>query len=378
MIRFALREPALDLRCGLVTQQPQVARAAVEPLRFRTPLRELSTAVPSGKGPVSNTGLNPHPLRSDRFCCSIDYCTLVFSQSAALAMGQTTRTICGWLFGGLFTSTEMRSKMWQFYKSSSYIRDAQGEVVGRIGCDGNGDTWCVSLTGAGCQQVRDWAYTYHQALFLDAHLSRVDIAFDDHDGQIFDSIHKVDQLARNKAFATEGRGRPPRTHFIDDHGSNKGCTVYVGSKGAKELCVYEKGKQLGDEASPWIRCELRLWRCNGVIPLDALIRSQSLLVGSYDVLRDLLPIDAEGSRPETTRREVAATAVAATRFLREQCGPLLNLLWTALGDNDAGWFFKRDLFRKGIPARFRGKGLDHAALAAVLRSELAPSIDPPF
>jgi phage replication initiation protein len=377
VIRFALRNPAVDTTRFVVTQQSQPARAAVEPLRFRTPRREFVTAEPSPKGPTSNTGLNPHPLKTDRFSCSVDYCTLVFSQDNAAAMGQTTRTIVGWLFGGLFTVTELRSKMWQFYRSSAYIRDSQGDVVGRIGCDGNGDTWCVSLTGAGCQQIRDWAYTYHQALFLDAHLSRVDIAFDDFDGQIFDSIHRVDTLARDKAFAPEGAGRAPRTHFIDDHGSNKGCTVYVGSKGRKELCVYEKGKQLGDEASPWIRCELRVWRSNGLIPLDALIRCQSVLMGAYDVLRDMLPIDAEGSRPETIKRDVAATAVAATRFLREQCGPLLNLFWTALGD-DATWFMKSKVCRQGIPARFRGKGLNPAALAAMLRQELAPDVDPPF
>jgi phage replication initiation protein len=355
---------------------PVAVRSSAGSVALRTLPADFVTALPSPIGPTSNTGLNPQPFDASRFRVSIDYCTLVFSQDAAARVGQTTRTICGWLFGGLFEATELRPRMWQFYRSSAYIVDRQGEVVGRIGCDGNGDTWCVSLTGSGCKQVEDWAYTYHQALYLDAHLSRVDVAFDDFDGQIFDDIRRVDALARSGAFSSE-MGRPAKTKFWDDHGSNDGCSVYVGSKGRKELCVYEKGKEQGDPESPWIRCELRVWRSNGHVPLDALLRSHEFLVGAYDVLRDMIPLDCEGSRPETIRRTVAANANAAIRFLREQCGPLLHLLWTAL-DEDAEWFLRREVCRGGTPGRFKGCGLDHAELAALLRAELSPRIDPPF
>lgn len=354
-----------------------IAWRRAEPCRFSTERREFVTAQPSPKGPLSNTGLNPQPLRTEGFAVNIDYCTLVFSQSAAERMGQTTRTILGWLFGSGFKATPLKAKMWQFYKSSAYIRDENGDTVGRIGCDGNGDTWCVSLTGAGCKQVRDWGYAYNQALLLGAHLSRVDIAFDDFDGQVLDDIRRIDQMARDGLFASEGRGRPPRTHFLDDHGSNKGCTVYVGSKGRKELCIYEKGKALDQPESPWIRCELRLWRSNGEIPLDALIRAHHFLKGAYDVLAKMLPLECEGDRPETTKREVSASAEAAVRFLREQCGPLLLTLWNALGD-DAEWFFREQVFRAGRPGRFKGTGLSDEGLHAVLRSELSPQIDPPF
>lgn len=376
MIRTALRDFTPAQPAFMPRVAPYVVDA-VEPCAFHTQRREFVTAQPSPKGPVSNTGLNPHRYNVAGFSVGIDYCTLVFHQDMASQLGQTTRTICGWLFGQGFSVTPLKAKTWQFYRSSAYIRDENGDTVGRIGCDGNGDTWCVSLTGAGCKQVRDWGYVYHQALYLNAHLSRVDIAFDDFDGQVLDDIHRIDRLARDGLFATEGRGRPPRTHFMDDHGSNKGCTVYVGSKGRKELCIYEKGKKEGDPESRWIRCELRLWRCNGEIPLDALIRAHEFLKGAYDVLTDLLPVDCEGSRPETIKREVSASAVAAVRFLREQCGPLLQTLWSALG-GDAEWFFRDQVFRAGRPSRFKGKGLNEEQLHEALRDELAPDIKAPF
>lgn len=376
MIRRQLREhtPAAPV----YYLPTELAPVSVFPSDIRlTVCDEFATAQPSRKGPVSNTGLNPPTQDGSGFSLSIDYCTLVFSQDKAAELGQTTRTICGWLFGSGFSVSELRAKTWQFYRSSAYIRDENGDTVGRIGCDGNGDTWCVSLTGAGCKRVADWGYTYHQALYLDAHISRVDFAFDDFGASVFGNIHRVDGMARKGEFAGKGRGRPPRTHFIDDHGSNNGCTVYVGCKGRKELCVYEKGKQLGDPDSPWIRAEVRLWRNNAEIPLDALIRPAAWFAGAYDALAELTKASGEGSRPEAIKREVAATAVAAVRFLHEQCGPLLSTLWEALGP-DAEWFFRREVFRAGMPNRFKGRAVSPEALAALLRSELSPALDPPF
>jgi phage replication initiation protein len=370
------------IRRGIEAFRDQPLRHAPVAARselLRTLRAEFETAVPSPKGPVSNTGLNPHSDKPpEPFALSLDYVTLVFSQGSATKYGQHTRTIVGWLFGTTgMTTTPLKAKMWQFYKSSAYIHDAEGNTVGRIGCDGNGDTWCVSLTGAGCKLVRSWDYTFLQAETLGAHLSRIDIAFDDFHASVFEDIHKVDSLARGGFFACEGKGRPPRTHFIDDHGSNNGCTVYVGSKGRKELCVYEKGKQLGDPSSPWIRCELRLWRSNGEIPLNAMLRPQQFLIGAYDILADRIPHVGEGLRPETTKREVAAHAVAVTRYLHEQCGPMLFVMWEALGSNAAEWF-KDNVFRNTLPARFKGVAGNRESLLTILRDQLGYSLDPPF
>jgi len=330
---------------------------------------------PRHAGPSSNTGLNT----SIPFHLSIDYCTLVFSAEKGDICGQSTRTIVDWLFGhdsGLYP-TELRSKFWQFYKLSAYINDAEGNCVGRIGRGGNGDTWCVSLTGAGCQRVLNWHWVKVQAGYLDAHISRLDIALDDFGAVLLGDIRQINELARTGGFAPVGCGKPPVTSFHDDHGSGKGSTVYVGLKGRKQLCIYEKGKQLGDPESPWVRVELRLWAADSVVPLDALTRPHEVMRGAYALLADRVPMCDEASRPEKKAREVSAHAVAACRFLREQCGPLLNLMWQCLGDQ-AVEFFREEIFRNTLPSRFKGSGLDHESLLGVLRYQLGFEVPPPF
>jgi DNA relaxase NicK len=64
-----------------------------------------------------------------------------------------------------------------------------------------------------------------------------------------------------------------KTRFISDEGHGTGCTLYVGGKGHKELCIYEKGKQQGMPESPWVRMEVRLYgkHVEGrAVPVDAL------------------------------------------------------------------------------------------------------------
>lgn len=240
--------------------------------------------------PVSNTGLNPQGNEKQAFALGIDYATFVFQSSMAVEMGQTTETIVAWLFGSTsMTTSKLELKTWQFYKVSCFIHGPDGKVVGRIGVGGNGDTWCVSLSGAGCALVKNWHHTVIQARLLQAHLSRVDVAFDDFDGLIFGSIHDVNQLAKSGAFNAR-TGKPAATRFFDDHGKGGGCTVYVGKRGRKQLCVYEKGKQLKAEESPWIRCELRLWAADSVIPLEVLERPHEFLRGSYELLSRRLPL----------------------------------------------------------------------------------------
>lgn len=333
------------------------------------------------EGPVSNTGLTGSlgagEGRRAGFAVGIDYLTLVMPESQVLEEGQTTRSLLAYLFGvRTLTATELRPKQWQFYSHSAYVHDPEGNTVGRIGRGGNGGTWCVSLTGAGCRLVEDWRRVQIQAESLSAHISRVDVAWDDYAGLVFD-IHSINAMARDGQFA--GNGKPPVTRFIDDHGSGKGCTVYVGGKGRKELCCYEKGKALGDPESPWVRIELRLWSRNCVIPLDVLCFPERFLRGAYQVLDERLPIvkHAEAARPEYTRREVDATAEACKRFLKQQCGPMLHLMWSALGPAAEEWF-KENVFRNTVPARFKGKGGDRESLHTLLREELGYAFVAPF
>jgi phage replication initiation protein len=117
-------------------------------------------------------------------------------------------------------------------------------------------------------------------------LTRVDIAFDDLEGER--TVHDVREAYRAGEF--KNRGQNPRSQMVgpwdEPEHWGAGLTYYVGTKSSgKQLCAYEKGRQLGDESSPWVRFEVRLGRLKDrEIPLDALTDPASYFVGAYEWL----------------------------------------------------------------------------------------------
>jgi len=323
--------------------------------------------------PDSNTGLNPQSSTRAGFAVGVDYCSLVFPAVFAEQHELVTATqMVEWLYPDVpVTVSFLEAKRWQFYENSAYIFGPDGKVVGRVGVGGNGDSICVSMTGAGCTLVDDWMCTVIQARRLHAHLSRADLAFDDFEGQIFKDIREVNQWAIDGAFDA-GTGRPADTNFWDDHGKGKGCSVYVGSRGRKLLNLYEKGKQLKDKTSRWIRCELRLWANDQVLPLEMLCDPLGYLRGAYKLLADLLPDEAEPAKPERVARTVKATAEAAIKFLRMQAGPTLDLLVRALGP-DVWTLLSERVLRSETPGRFKGIARDLPTLRNIVREQLGYS-----
>lgn len=141
------------------------------------------------------------------------------------------------------------------------------------------------ISGEGCRQVRDWNHVY-QALTgtmrpYGPKLTRVDVAYDDTVGRR--NLDHARDLYMHGKF--KGRGAPPTANFIDDMGSRKGSTFNVGSRETgKMLRVYEKGRQLGDKASPWVRWELEVNAKQYEIPFDVLLEPVKYLAGAYPAL----------------------------------------------------------------------------------------------
>lgn len=332
-----------------------------------------SVAVDS-QGPDSNTGLASNLPGASKFALCVDYCTLVFQEDWAAKFDLNPEQVVDWLFpdAGMATSPHELRK-WQWYSQSSYIYGPDGTLVGRVGSGSKAETICVSLSGAGCALVKDWLCTVVQARRLHAHLSRVDVAFDDFEAQTFPDIREVNAWALNGQFDVKGH-KPGATRFMDDHHKGAGSTVYVGSRGRKQLCVYEKGKQLGDPQSPWIRCELRLWAADCIIPLDVLVTPGDYLRGAYALLAEKLPpVSTELAKPERLHRAVKATAEASIRFLRQQCGPTLDLLIRSIGPDV--WTLLHDrVLRSSVPRRFRGMARNLPELRNIVRQQLGLSL----
>lgn len=325
-----------------------------------SPGEPVDMAPEAGIGPGSNTGQKGGAL--------VDYLTVVINRDTVEDRGLSDlRNLLATLFGfrGEVIPTPIRNKRWQFYPQSAVLVDREGELVGRVGL---GDTVCVSLSGAGTRWVKSWSTTYKHLSAMKARITRVDVAFDDYDGKCLD-VHKLRQMANDGEFAQGGR--PPLSRFLSDEGSGKGCTLYVGGKGHKELCVYEKGKQQGMPESKWTRAELRLYGKHSPIPLDVVLYPLQYLRGGYDVLNRILV--GVATRLRTLRKQVECNAVAMSRYLKRQVGPSLFVIRAALGSRWAE-FVEGEILREGQPGRFRGvaKG---ARLHQLIREQLqCPSV----
>jgi phage replication initiation protein len=142
----------------------------------------------------------------------------------------------------------------------------------------------VYISGEGCRQVPSWEKVYKALSGLtefNPKITRIDIAFDDLKGKR--DVDYARDSYRAGLFA--GNGRPPKGQFIDDMGSSDGRTFYVGSRDSgRYLRVYEKGRQLGDKSSEWVRWEVELSAKQCDIPLRALVDYRSYLAGSYPCL----------------------------------------------------------------------------------------------
>lgn len=254
-----------------------------------------------------------------------------------------------------------------FYSNSCVMLDREGALCGHVCFGGNGDRLMFDLTGTGCRWVRDWAFVRRQVETVCGRISRCDVALDDFAGVLFD-VRALAEQARAGAFA--GGGRPPKSRFLDDHGNKTGCTLYVGRKGHKELCIYEKGKELKDELSPWVRCEQRFYGkhfhedsatgdvLNGGLPYEILTAPMRYLRGAHALLAQMTAsIDLADcvEALHVVKAKVEATATAMVKWFREQCGPSLNLLMRVLGD-DAGDYLRKHVARSSLPSRFKGLG----------------------
>ena len=115
-------------------------------------------------------------------------------------------------------------------------------------------------------------------------LTRVDIAFDDYEGNFFTPEQARAECNKKKHGIFFTQGRPPSWEMIGDWDSPTGKkTLYVGSASSeKRLRVYTKGRALGDPDSPWIRSEWVLRHSSQfVLPFDLLTRSSQYLAAAY-------------------------------------------------------------------------------------------------
>ncbi len=232
------------------------------------------------------------------------------------------------------------------FAHSIRLNDGLG-VIAWGGESQRGKVW-VSLMGAGCSTVHDWPGLTAWLEEHQAKLTRVDVAHDDFEGQTVNMGWAIKQYEDG---GFNAGGRNPAHELQGDwllgEQSRKGRTLYIGNRSSgKYFRAYEKGKQLGDPESGWVRVEVE-WRSQDrVIPYDILLNPSAYLAGAYPCLAFL---DKVQHRIKTTANAARISFDFAIETAKKQYGKLINLMLKVFG-GDFGEVIDR-LRRDGYPQR---------------------------
>lgn len=206
------------------------------------------------------------------------------------------------------------------------------------------DTIHIELNAHACAGVPDWHVAAQWLCTQEARITRLDVAHDDLLGKSL-NIPRALEWYKSGEFTTSGR--PPAVKYLDDFGTGSGRTLYIGSrKSGKLLRCYEKGKQLGNAQSPWVRVEVE-WRAQDrQIPLEAILRPSPYLAGAYPCLSYL---DAVQDRIKTKKLAAQISYERMVSYVKTSAGQALNVM-CIVNDGDVAAVIEQ-VSRPGIPKR---------------------------
>ena len=160
--------------------------------------------------------------------------------------------------------------VWEETKGSKGYRDRLYWECISIHYNGRDDMglW-VEMSGQGCRAFESFGSGNYDSIFReimdnpgDMHLTRLDVAFDDHSGLL--DIDEICQDTRNQDYISRFRG----WQVID---SDSGSSVTLGSRSSEILVrIYDKAAERGfDDGRHWVRVELQLRRDRALAFLQA-------------------------------------------------------------------------------------------------------------
>lgn len=248
------------------------------------------------------------------------------------------------VFGLPAFTAQTAGKGWNGYTHRVNLGEHSDYGLIAYGGDKQRGTVHVELNASACAHVPHWQTVQQWGENLGARITRVDLAHDDMNAETI-------SIAIARAWYDSGEftsnGRPPAAKLIDDMGSGKGKTLYIGERAnGKLLRVYEKGRQLGDPSSPWVRVELELRNKGRVIPWDTLTSPATYLAGGYPCLAYLSAVQ---NKVCTISKSVQITIESIQHHLRTTGGKSFNVLRQVYGGDDTALL--NAVTREGIPRR---------------------------
>lgn len=240
-----------------------------------------------------------------------------------------------------------------------------GQQCGSIAVGGNRETVNVILTGQACQRV-DMERMADALAGCDFRIGRLDATWDDFEGR-YGTPQGAATNYEHGGFRPANGPRSEKVQLIGDLGSGAGSTFYLGDRVGRLLRIYEKGKQLGDKNSPWVRYELQLMGGQFDLTLDNL-RHPGALLNRYPDLGHL-PVDGTGPAAQRVQAEAEISTERVVAWLATTCGAALTLLVDSIGATTVC-----DLVHNPkTPKRLRNLGNSRAELGGLLSDVLLSS-----
>lgn len=286
------------------------------------------------------TPVNGHAHPQSAFT---DYLTVTFPTPSVEGatplthiLGRLEYVLCGALDGAV----DRGRGMFGFSRSLAFDRHGALLALG-----GNANRVMLSLPGEACAVVPSWLALVE--LLRDewhGRITRWDGARDELQGRF--TVNDAVRWYCEDGF-NAGGARPDcsqKGNWLTE--DRKGRTFYVGNRKSGKLCrVYEKGKQLGDPLSPWVRFEVEFHNKDRIIPFDVLLEPGRYVAGAYPCLRW---ISDQVSRIPTIANAASTSYDALMRHARNAYGQLIDTAECVEGSAEA--VIER-LKRPGMPKR---------------------------
>lgn len=189
----------------------------------------------------------------------------------------------------------------------------------------------LSFSGTACRHVPSWEKMVDLIVFLNGTITRWDGAVDDLTGKytLYDALDGY----MNGLF--DVRGHRPSYEQVGDWevSIGKGKTLYIGdTKSGKIATIYEKGKQLGEPNSPWVRYEILYGNVSRIIPLEVLIKPAQYVAGAYPYFSMLI---GEGCSIKAIKEQDKITYEALTANCKRAYGKHIDEMMRREPSNDA-------------------------------------------
>ncbi len=227
--------------------------------------------------------------------------------------------------------------------------------AGFICIGGQNNTIMISINGTGCTYGKNgWEEHLHAWLNLFARefkITRVDLAHDDLNGDYTD----VDWFNNQHTIGgfTRGAGRPPSVEYRGDwkKPNGKGRTLYLGSRQSSKFCrIYEKGKQLGDVNSKWLRTEVQYSSRGMLIDVDVLVKPNEYFSVTYPCF-SIFEFEGEVKKFERIEKQDLMTWDQAITLVKHQYGRYLHFFRDVFKDDNALLDVLTDIENTAIPER---------------------------